>query len=100
MTKQLYQNQIFHLFLLHNFILLCLKIVRLNSRRYFIMKILNKQELQQTAFNHLPDIDFKDFMNLSQKCTAKPYSSLVIDVTLASDNILHLERIFWKKYKN
>ena len=100
MAKQLYQNQIFHLLLLRNFFLLCLKIVRLNSRRYFIMKILNKQELQQTAFNHLSDIDFKDFMNLSQKCTAKPYSSLVIDVTLASDNILHLERIFWKKYKN
>ena len=40
------------------------KNVRLNSMHYFIMKIPNKQELQQTAFNYSSDIDFKDFMNL------------------------------------
>ena len=50
-----------------------LKSIRLNSTHYFIRKIPNKQELQQTAFNHLSDIDFKDFMNLCKKCTAKPY---------------------------
>ena len=33
------------------------------------MKIPNKQEPQQIAFNHLSDIDFKDFMNLYKKCT-------------------------------
>ena len=32
---------------------------RLNSTHYFIMKIPNKQELQQTAFNDSSDIDFK-----------------------------------------
>ena len=32
-------------------------------------------------------MDFRDFMNLYQKCTAKPCSSLVIDTTLASDNL-------------
>ena len=62
------------------------KNIRLNSTYYFIMKIPNKQELQQIAFNHSSDIDFKDFMNLYKKCTAKPYSFLVIDATLASDN--------------
>ena len=40
----------------------------------FMMKIPNKRELQQTAFNHSSDIDFKDFMNLHKKCTATPYS--------------------------
>ena len=35
--------------------------IRLNSTHYIIMKILNKQELQQIAVNHLSDIDF---MNL------------------------------------
>ena len=50
------------------------------------MKIPNKQELQQLAFNHSSDIDFRDFENLYKKCTAKPYSFLVIDATLASDN--------------
>ena len=46
------------------------------------MKILNKQ----IACNDSSDIDFKDFMNIYKKCTAKPYSCLVIDDTLASDN--------------
>ena len=55
---------------------------------YFIMKIPNKQELQQTAFNHSSNIDFQDFMNLYKKYTAKPYSFLLIDATLASDNPL------------
>ena len=37
--------------------------------------------------NHSLDIDFKDFMNLYKKCTAKQYYFLVIDATLASDNL-------------
>ena len=61
---------------------------RLNSTHYFVMKIPNKRELQQIAFNHSSDIDFQDFMNLYKKCTAKPYSFLVIDTTLPSDNSL------------
>ena len=68
------------------------KNIRLNSTHYFIMKIPNKQELQQIAFNHSSDIDFKDFMNLYKKCTAKPYSFLVIDATLASDNPLRFRK--------
>ena len=50
------------------------------------MKTPNKQELQQISFNHSWDIDFKDFMNLYKKYTAKPYSFLVIDATFESDN--------------
>ena len=52
------------------------------------MKIPNKQELQQTASNQSSDIEFKDFMNLYKKCTAKPCSFLVIDATLALENSL------------
>ena len=48
----------------------------------------NKRELQQITFNHSSGIDFKDFMNLYKKCTEKPYSFLVTDATLASDNHL------------
>ena len=40
------------------------KNIRLNSAHYFIMKIPNKQELQEIAFNQSSDIDFQDFMNL------------------------------------
>ena len=56
------------------------------------MKIANKHEPHQIAFNHLSDIDFKDFMNLYKKYTAKPYSFLVIDATLASDNPLRFRK--------
>ena len=59
------------------------KNIRLKSTHYFIMKISNKQELQQIAFNHSSDIDFNDIMNLYKNCTEKPYSFLVIDATLA-----------------
>ena len=53
------------------------------------MKIPNKGELQQIAFNHSSDIDHQDFRNLHKNCTAKSYSFLfflVNDATLASDN--------------
>ena len=43
------------------------KDVRLNSTHFFIMKIPNKRELQQTALNHSSDIDFKDFMKIYKK---------------------------------
>ena len=56
------------------------------------MKIPNKRELQQIAFNHSSDIDFQEFMNLYKKCTAKTYSFLVIDTTLASDNSLRFRK--------
>ena len=62
------------------------KDVRLNTVHFFLMKIPNKRELQQTVHNHSSDIDFKGFMNFCKKCTGKPHSFLVIDDTLASDN--------------
>ena len=43
------------------------KSIRLNSTHYFIVKIPNKQELQQIAFNHSSDIDFQDLINLYKK---------------------------------
>ena len=50
------------------------KDVRLNSIHFFIMKIPNKRDLQQIALNHSSDIEFKDFIKISKKCTAEPYS--------------------------
>ena len=52
------------------------------------MKIPNKKDLQQTGFDHWSDIDLKKFVSFYKKCTAKPYYFLVIDATLASDNLL------------
>ena len=56
------------------------------------MKIPNERELEQMAYNNSSDIDFKDFMNIYKKFTAKPYSVLVIDATLASDNPLRFRK--------
>ena len=64
------------------------KEVRLNTTHFFIMKILTKRELQQIPINHSSDTDFKDFMKIYKKCTAKKYCFLVNDTTLPSDNPL------------
>ena len=50
------------------------------------MNIPNKRELQQIVYNHSSDIVLKDFMNLYKKSSSKPYSFLIIDATLVSDN--------------
>ena len=68
------------------------KDVRLNSTDFFIMQIPNKRELQQIALNYSSDIHFKDFMNIYKKCTTEPYSFLVNDTTLPSDNPLRFRK--------
>ena len=74
------------------------KDVRLNSKHFFIMKIPNKRELQEIALNHSSDIDFKDFMKIYKKCTVDPYSFLVNDTTLPSDDPLRFIKNLLKKY--
>ena len=59
-----------------------------NSTHSFIMKIPNKRELQQIAINHSSDVNTKDFIEIYRKCIDKPYSFLVIDTTLPSNNPL------------
>ena len=68
------------------------KDVRLNSTHFFIMKIPNKRELQQIALNHSSDIGSKDFIKIYKKYIAEPYSFLVNDATLASDNPLRFRK--------
>ena len=58
------------------------------------MKSPNKREPEQIVFNLSSDIDIQDLISLYKKCTAKPYSFLVTNTTLASDKNL-LESI-WK----
>ena len=73
------------------------KDVRLNCTHFFIIKISNKQELQQIAINHSSDINSIDFMNIDKTCIAKPYSFLVIVTTLRSDNPLRFRGDFLEK---
>ena len=56
------------------------------------MKIPDKRELQQIAFNHSSDIDFKDFIKAYKNCTDKPYLFLVNDTTLTPDNPLRFRK--------
>ena len=56
------------------------------------MKIPNKRELQPITLNHSSDIDSKDFIKIYKKCTAEPYSSLVNDTVLPSDNPLKFRK--------
>ena len=63
-----------------------------NSTHFFIMKMPNKRELQQIALNHSSDIDFKDFIKIYKKCTTEPYSFLVNNTTLPSDDPLRFRK--------
>ena len=76
------------------------KNIRQNSTHYFVVKIPNKRELQQIAFNYSSDFDFQDFMNVDKKCAAKPYSFLVIDTPLASDNSLCFRKNLLERIQN
>ena len=62
------------------------------------MKIPNKRQLQQIASNHSSDINFKDFINVYKKYTDKPYSFLVNDTRLASDNPLQFRKNLLNMY--
>ena len=70
------------------------KDVRLNSTHYLIMKIHNRRELQNIAFDHSADIDYKDFLNISRHCTNEPYSFFTIDTTLPADNPMRFRKNF------
>ena len=56
------------------------------------MKIPNKRKLQQIAMNHSSDINTKNFINIFKKCADKPYSFLVNDTTLSSDDPLRFRK--------
>ena len=71
------------------------KDVRLNTTQFFIAKIPNKRELQQTAINHSSDINTKDFVNIYSQYTTEPFSFLVDEATLASNNPLRFRKNFF-----
>ena len=56
------------------------------------MKIRNKNELQQIASNHSSDIDFENSMKFYKNYSKEPYSILVRDTTLSSDNPLQFRK--------
>ena len=75
-----------------------LKDAGLNTSHFFIAKIPNKRELQQIAINHSSDISTKDFANIYSKYTTEPYSFLVIDTVLASNDPLRFRKNLFNIY--
>ena len=73
------------------------KTIRLNATHHFIMKIPNKTDLQQIGSNNSSNIDFKDFIILDKDYTKEPYSFLVNDTTLSSDNPLRIRKDLVRK---
>ena len=69
-----------------------LKNVRLSTTHFFIMKIPNKREFQQIALNYSSDISTRELIQIHKKFTAEPYSFLVNDTMLASDNPLRFRK--------
>ena len=68
------------------------KTTKLNATHCFITKIPYKKELQDIGSPHSSEIDFKDFMKLFKEYTKEPYSFLVNDTTLPSDNPLRFRK--------
>ena len=68
------------------------KDVRLNLTHYFIMKIKNREELQNIAFNHFAEIDYDDCKKTYRECTKEPFTFLTIDTTLPPSNPLRFRK--------
>ena len=60
------------------------------------MKIPNKRELKQIALNNSSDINSKDFVKIYINCTAEPYTFLVNDTTVPSNNPLRFRKNLFK----
>ena len=73
------------------------KDVRLNSTHYLIMKIINKRELQNIAYQ---DIDYQDFLKTYRECTNEPFNFLTIDTTLPASDPLRFRKNLFDLYKN
>ena len=68
------------------------KDMRLNLTHYLIVKISNREELQNIAINHSADIDYKDFRKICRECTKEPYSFLAIETTLPASDPLRFKK--------
>ena len=75
------------------------KDIIINRTHLFIIKISNKQDLQQIAINHSSYTDFDEMKKLYKRYTANPCSFLVIDTTILSDNALDFRKNLLEEVK-
>ena len=76
------------------------KDVRLKTTHFFIANTPDRREFKEIPINYSSDVSTKDFTNIYGKCTVEPYSFLISDTTLASDNPLRFRKLFLKYNKN
>ena len=60
------------------------------------MTIHSKRELQQFAFNHSADIDYKDVLKIYRNCANERYSFFTIDTTLPVDSDIIFQNLLYK----
>ena len=70
------------------------KDARLNSMHYIIMKIQSEKELQNIAQENSGDINFKDFLKIYKDYTSKPYSCMIINITVPSGHPMRFRKNF------
>ena len=58
------------------------------------MKIQSKKELQNIAQGNSGDIDFKNFLKTYKDYISKPYSCMIIDTTVPSNNPMRFRKNF------
>ena len=76
------------------------KNVRLNSTHYLIMKINNKRELQNVAFNRSADIGYQDFIKIYKESTKEPYNFFTINTKLPASDPLRFRKNLFDSHKN
>ena len=69
------------------------------STHYWIMKINNRKELQDSAINHSADNDYYDFVKIYRECTRKPYF-FDNDATLPASDPLKFRKKFFSPCKD
>ena len=60
------------------------------------MKIQSKKELQNIAQDNSGDVGFRDFLNIYKNFTNEPYSFMIIDTTITSDDPRRFRKGFFK----
>ena len=75
------------------------KDVTLNTTHFFINEKSEQKRDSTNCTKSLSDIT-KDFIKIYKKCTSEPYSFLVNDASLASDNTLRFRKNLFNIHKN
>ena len=67
---------------------------------FFIMKITNKREIKHITSNRSSDIELKDFLKLHKNYSKEPFSFLLSDTILSTDNpLIFMKNVLQNDYQ-